>query len=620
MPQCRMETVMDQFILAPAPQLMTLFEGIYTPSAQGPIHISHPELYPLAQAFRTLFAAHALSLGDIQVDARQQHPAALQITLDPRIITRPDAFQLLIYPSRVELLAASPAAVFYALQLLKQIFRQRATLPCANIQDWADFAHRGLMLDISRDRVPTMATLEALIPQLAELRLNQLQLYMEHTFAYVGHKTVWQTASPFTGEEILALDALCRQYYIELVPNQNSFGHLHRWFKHPAYRPLAELPPESETRPFSLCPTDPAALGLLSDLYAQLLPHFTSTQFNVGCDETFDLGLGRSATACESQGKGRVYLNFLRQIHDLATPYGKTLQFWGDIILDHPELIPELPQPIIALNWGYEADHPFEAQGAQFAAAKIPHYVCPGTSSWNSLTGRTTNALGNLAAAAQAGKTHGAIGYLITDWGDNGHLQPLSISLPTIAYGACQAWCSANTSTSDLAHMLSLHLFADASGHLAEGLLALGDVYLQAHLPMANQSPLVAPLLFPGRPLAPELTPALWQAAQTAIDQALDKLNHHTSQHPEAALITQESEWIGQLLAHSCRLGAALTTSECNSAADLPRDIRQALQAELETLNAAYPSLWLARSRPGGLGDSQARIHKILALYQGVTP
>lgn len=607
-------------ILAPAPQLITLFEGEYAPPAQGPIHISHPELYPLAQAFRTLFAGHALALGNIQVDARQQLPSALQITLDPRIITRPDAFQLLVYPSRLELLAASPTAVFYALQLLKQIFRQRPTLPCANIQDWADFVHRGLMLDISRDRVPTLTTLEALIPQLAELRLNQLQLYMEHTFAYHGHDTVWQAASPFTGEEILALDALCRQYYIELVPNQNSFGHLHRWFKHPTYRPLAELPPESEIRPFSLCPTDPAALGLLSDLYAQLLPHFTSAQFNVGCDETFDLGLGRSAAACEHQGKGLVYLNFLNQIQALATPYGKTLQFWGDIILDHPELIPALPQPMIALNWGYEADHPFEAQGAQFAAAKTPYYVCPGTSSWNSLTGRTTNALGNLTTAAQAGKNHGAIGYLITDWGDNGHLQPLSVSLPAITYGACQAWCSANTATSDLAHILSLHLFADASGQLAQGLLELGDVYLTANLPMANQSPLVAPLLFPDRPLAPELTPTIWQAAQTALEQALNTLKQHASQHPEAALITQESEWIAQLLAHSCRLGEALTTAGCSSAADLPSETRQALQTELETLTTAYPALWLARSRPGGLSDSQARLNKILALYQGVHP
>ena len=243
------------------------------------------------------------------------------------------------------------------------------------------------MLDISRDKVPAMDTLFELIDLLASWKINQFQLYTEHTFAYRDHRVVWAEASPVTGEQILALDAYCRQRFVELVPNQNSFGHMHRWLKHDQYRHLAECPQDCETdpahfdQPFSLSPADPGSLALVSGLYDELLPHFSSRQFNVGCDETFDLGLGRSKALVAEQGAGRVYLDFLLEIYQQVKARGYTMQFWGDIIRDYPELVGQLPRDTVALEWGYEADHKFDDFGAIFARSGIPFYVCPGTSS-----------------------------------------------------------------------------------------------------------------------------------------------------------------------------------------------------------------------------------------------
>ena len=149
-------------------------------------------------------------------------------------------------------------------------------------------------------------------------------------------------------------------------------GHFHRWLVHDPYRELAECPqgvdhPFSDQRePFSLCAVDPKSLALLEDLYDQLLPSFSSRLLNVGLDETFDLGLGRSASACEGKGKGRVYLEYLQAIHRLLAARGTRMQFWGDIVLEHPELIPELPSDVIPLAWGYEADHPFAEHSRGF--------------------------------------------------------------------------------------------------------------------------------------------------------------------------------------------------------------------------------------------------------------
>lgn len=153
-------------------------------------------------------------------------------------------------------------------------------------------------------------------------------------------------------------------------------------------------------------------------LYAEFLPNFTSGMLNIGCDETVELGQGRSRKLCAERGLHRVYLDFLSELVKLAGRHGRRVQFWGDIILHEPELIPELPQGVTALDWGYEANHPFRDECAKFRAAGIPFYVCPGTSAWNSITGRTANMFGNIGSAARCGRESGAAGLLLTDWGD----------------------------------------------------------------------------------------------------------------------------------------------------------------------------------------------------------
>ena len=91
------------------------------------------------------------------------------------------------------------------------------------------------------------------------LRFNELQLYAEHTFAYKEHSTVWNNASPMTAAEVCLIDDYCTGRGIELVANQNSFGHLERWLKHDRYRALAECP-EGFIHPVSGKHKDPSPL------------------------------------------------------------------------------------------------------------------------------------------------------------------------------------------------------------------------------------------------------------------------------------------------------------------------------------------------------------------------
>jgi hypothetical protein len=379
-------------------------------------------------------------------------------------------------------------------QLLRQFGR---TLPCLKIRDWPDFPRRGVMLDISRGRVPKLETLLELVEKLSDLKINEFQIYTEHTFAYRKYQRIWRSWGALTGKEIKILDRRCRELGIDLVPNQNSFGHLRYFLEDPRLKPLGELdrPFLAETkdflrRPTTLAPNHPGTLPFVRGLYNELLPNFTSQFFNIGGDETWDLGKGQSQQLCVRRGKGRVYLDFIGKLQREVSRRGKTMMFWGDIILKQPALIRELPKNIIALNWGYEADHPFAEEAAQFVKAKIKFYVCPGTSTWQTLLGRHDNGFANLRAAAKVGKKFRATGYLNTDWGDGGHPQPLAVSWPLFAAGAALAWNASALDEKVLAAVLNRDLFEDASGKIAQAGLALGRVHLQLGVKALNETPL----------------------------------------------------------------------------------------------------------------------------------
>ena len=454
------------------------------------------------------------------------------------------------------------------------------------------FAVRSYMLDISRDKVPTMGTLKQLVEILEKFNYNQLQLYTEHTFAYSKHEAVWKDASPMTAQEVRELDLFCAMHGIDLVPNQNSFGHLERWLVKPEYNHLAELPHGGAPLPWggfkkdptTLCPTDPASLEFLAGLYDELLPNFESRLFNIGCDETFDLlGEGRSAAAVKEKGEGRVYLEFLLKVAELVRARGKRPMFWGDVILRHPELVPELPKDLVALDWGYEGNHPFMDEAAKFAAAGLDFYVCPGTSSWNSLAGRVENMRENMIAAERAGHLHGAKGFMVTDWGDGGHWQPLAASLPGLILGGNLAYSGASAAKMDLEDALNAVMGVPLGGTL----LRLGTLYLRGGALRANASELFR-ILANDRGYSRH--PGLTDHILTEISAIAEGCRHDAARFAGGAY---PNVWAQEIM-----YMANLVDAACNR-----RD-----EKRLRFLREEHGRVWRLRNREGGRADSLAKL------------
>lgn len=612
------------FSLAPVPRRLTPREGTVTLPQSGYI-VAAPALH---------FAAKQIKVALGEQGFNWQIAAAPTASHGPRIIlaltntlSHPQAYRVNI-DSQDVFITGSDVGVLYGAYTVCQLIQQYGVnVPQVLIDDWPDFPARGVMIDCSRDKVPTMETLFDLIDMLARFKVNQLQLYIEHTFAYSAHEEVWAAASPFTAEEIQQIEVYCRQRHIDLVPNQNSLGHMERWLKFDRYKDLAECPDGfeiwGERRSAStLNPLDPRSIELIEELYDELLPNFTSKLFNVGCDEPWELGEGRTREALSPNEKklppelkGRVYLDWLLKLHKLCTARGVQMQFWGDIIIHHPELIPELPKDAIAMEWGYESTHDFAGHGKLFADSGIPYYVCPGTSSWNSLIGRTENAIGNLRGAAKSGLENGAIGYLNTDWGDLGHFQPLSSAYLGFVYGAAVSWCVETNENLDLPTVMNRYVFRDAAELMGQLVYDLGNVYKRLSPHHINgQLPAYAltwPQELMERRLANnkgDLSDEAFQESHAAIDAIVSQFDQTQMQRPDAEQIKAELTQAANMTKHG--LSHLMFQQEVG---DIPLT---KLQREIEALIATQQATWLARHRPGGLSDSLARLELLKDIYK----
>ena len=546
---------------------------------------------------------------------KHQPLAAIRIVRTPAAPRHPEGYTLTIDRRGVQIEYRETGGLRAAAATLRQLLREYGRrLPCLQILDWPDFARRGVMLDVSRGRVPKLETLLDLAEKLSDFKINELQLYTEHTFAYKKHKSVWQSWGALTAKEIQTLDARCRELGIDLVPNQNSFGHLRYFLEDARLKKLGEIaePFLAETkdflrRPTTLAPNHPGTLPFLRGLYDELLPNFSSPFFNIGGDETWDLGKGQSKKLCDARGKGRVYFDFLKKLQHEVKTRDRQMMFWGDIILKYPKLIRELPKNVIALNWGYEANHPFEKDAAQFAKAKIPFYVCPGTSTWQTIVGKHDNALANLRAAAKAGKKFGALGFLNTDWGDGGHPQPLAVSWPLFAAGAALAWNANALDEKNLLAALSRDVFEDPSGKAALAGFKLGFAHLKLGMPALNETPLGTVISAP-KPEDRELfcrNGLKWfakiparkiTAAFKEIWKQRTVLERTKPVSSAGKILTRELDLAARMAEQSCKF---MLWQQAVAGGKIPEAKKMAHQGvrELRTLEKDFNAYWPARNK-----------------------
>jgi hexosaminidase len=376
---------------------------------------------------------HSILIGKIELPSVQ---AALKHMTVPANLGS-EGYVLVVNSNQVVVAGASSSGIFYGLQTLKQLVRgdgNEAFIPGVLIVDWPTMRWRAVSDDISRGPVPTVDYIKRQIRNEAFFKLNMHSFYMEHTFASETHPLIGPAGGSLTPAEIRELVAYAKRYHVELVPEQQTFGHLHKALRLEKYSELAETPYGDV-----LSPQQEGSYKLIADWYKELNELFPGQFFHIGEDETFELGEGQSREAAKTRGVGAIYFEHLNRVRDVLKPYNRRLMFWGDIALHHPDLIGNIPKDMIVMNWQYGARDDFWSSIQPFKDAGLEQFACPGAQNWNQIFPNLEAARKNIVNFVRDGQKAGAIGTMNTTWDDDGE-SLFEVTWYSIVLGAAASW------------------------------------------------------------------------------------------------------------------------------------------------------------------------------------
>ena len=537
-------------------------------------------------------------------------PADVRMHRDEKI-ANDEAYRLIITQDGIEIFAKADAGAYYGLQTLRDLVSiYGKVLPTCIIEDEPDFRRRGIYHDCSRGKVPNLNTLKELVKWLAHWKINELQLYVENVFTFKQHPDIGKGFSPFTPEEILALQDYCRLHHIRLVGSLASFGHFEKILSLPQYSHLGEMPgfrnfPGGTT----LCPIDLGSIKLISELYSEFVPLFEAEDFNVCCDENWELGKGRSKKRASRIGVGGVYLEFLLKIYRLCEKYGKRMNAWSDIVLKYPDLLRKIPRDMVLLNWEYEQDGANIARTREIAHSGIPLMVCPGTSSWLTHGSRLSNSMGNVKNFAAQGRRYHAEGLLNTDWGDQGHRNFLGASLHSFAHGVAHAWHGKAVDETRFTENFCYHVFGQKTNRLAETLKLLGNTYITCGKQSRNESLLYHALVEPLLSTKPLTRSSIDMMNPAGLQQILIQLS-------DAKLWPELPKSIGpfeKLAFRELKLAArmdylasrrALTAKDLRSGKNVKSSELLQLSGLMHDISKEFKEPWLIRNKTSRLYDN----------------
>jgi hypothetical protein len=541
-------------------------------------------------------------------------------------------------------IAETSAGIFYGAQTVKQLIRgsgNNSVLLVPTLRDWPAMAWRGLSDDWSRGPLPNTEFLKREIRTLAAYKINIFSPYFEHTFAYDSSPVAAFPGGAMTPDEARELVAYAAHYHITVIPEQESFGHLHHLLKFEQFSSLGETPHGSV-----LAPGDGATLPLIGSWFGELAKVFPAPFAHVGADETFELGMGKTREQVDQKGLGAVYIDFLKQIHTTLEPNHKRLLFWGDIAVKSPELVSTLPKDMIAVPWDYRAHPDFKPIIAPFTKAGLETWVAPGVSNWSRLYPNNNDALANIRVFVRDGQLLGATGLLNTVWNDDGE-GIFDQNWFGVLFGAAAGWQPGESSEEAFTSSFGQAFHADPTGKINQAqreLMAAHAAFKEADLHDARDIYFwVDPFSPEGERVAAKLRPYLSQLrlhseraiALIAEARVVAKLENRSLDNPEALdaleLGARRIDFVG-LKFQAADESVALYKQARAMAGDKSR--KDDVEAKLYTIGAnnglledirdgysllggLYRQAWLRDNRPYWLENNQARYDRSAQLWIG---
>jgi hexosaminidase len=374
-----------------------------------------------------------------------------------------EGYVVVAEPKSIRVIGASPTGVFYGAQTVKQLITGSIgtmVVQTGVIRDWPAMRWRGFHDDVSRGPVPTLEFQKHVVRTIAAYKMNAYSPYYEHTLAYDSDPLVGPPGGAMTHEQVRELVAYAKPLHVEIIPEQEAFGHLHHALKYEIYSTVAETP-----HGHVLAPGQPESMNIIKRWFAEIDSLFPSQFVHLGADETFELGKGQTKDAVTRDGMGPTYLKFLGDIERSLRAQGskKKFLFWADIAEKSPSLVSSLPQDMIAVAWNYWSTSGFEKSLTPFSGSGMQTWVAPGVSNWSMTYPDNNTALKNIQGFVRDGQKLGASGMLNTSWGDDGE-EIFNQTWYGVLFGAAASWQKGESSIPDFQASYGLQFHGDTTG------------------------------------------------------------------------------------------------------------------------------------------------------------
>jgi len=561
----------------------------------------------------------ALGIGRLRTAASRE--ATISVERDASLA--PQAYRLTVRSGRAAIQSADAAGAFYGAMTLAQLPARAQgawSVPCVRIEDRPALQWRVLSDDVSRGPLPTMRYFEERIRTIAAFKMNGYSPYMEHVFV----SPTDQLPAPLDGitpAQLRALANYARAFHVALIPEQQSFAHMHNTLRVEQYAGAAELP-----HAFLLSPNVPLSMQYLSRIVAQELaavgrPPF----FHIGSDETATLGLGQTQASVAARGRSRVYAEHVVAMDRLIAPSGARIMLWDDGIEADPGILKLIPSTAVVVNWHYGAEPTFERYIRTIAAGGFQQMVAPGASNWNEVFPNVDRAIVNERRFIDEGKAAHVLGLFQTVWHDDGETLYEATWYPVIYAAAC-AWQSGDVAPERFAGDFPGAFFGVDDSRYSQSVRELAGA-LALFEPAALASPAQTDALFWSGPfdraLAAQISAENARAARLAAESAEQSLYFAAPPlHANAAFVmflaARRYDALGRKVQIAREVRAMYADALAHAATDpdvTERDLLWCkywmweLRDAYEDLAPLYARAWRYESREGHIAGNLERYH-----------
>ena len=307
----------------------------------------------------------------------------------------------------------------------------------------------GVMIDCSRNAVPSVAGLKRFFDVISKMGYNCAMLYTEDTYEVKGEPRFGYKRGRYSIEELKEIDRYAASVGIELIPCIQTLAHLNAIFRWGEYKKILDIDD-------ILLMEDERTETLIENMFASLSEAISSRKIHIGMDEAHNVGRGKYLDKHGLCDRYEILLRHLNRVCEIAKKYGYEPMMWNDMFfrlankgeyyVDTPlefskEITDKVPENCTMVYWDYYSNTATRYDAMMESTKKLSDKVwfAGGSWVWGGFAPHTRYSNVRNALAIPACIRHGVRNAFLTMWGDNGGECPYASALAGLMYAAALA-------------------------------------------------------------------------------------------------------------------------------------------------------------------------------------